>query len=121
MMSKSAMPDELHHRAQRGQRRADAAGKSPEQMISDLLDKAADMSWNYRILRHEIDSEEHLAIHTVYYDDGKPTSCSVERTILGYYEDQDHIEGDIEKVQEALEKPVLDYDDFDHPNRKSDQ
>lgn len=82
-------------------------------MISDLLDKAADMSWNYRILRHDTEVGDVYAIHTVYYEDGEPTSCSVERTILGYYEDQDHMEGDIEKVQQALGKPVLDYSDFD--------
>jgi hypothetical protein len=112
------MFDDLHHRAQRARRRATAAGKTPEQAISDLLDKAADMSWNYRVLRHDTEFGDVYAIHTVYYDDGEPTACSVERVICGYYDDLRNIEGDLEKLQEALEKPVLNYDDFDHPNRE---
>ena len=31
----------LHARAERGRRKAEASGQSPEDMISDLLDKAA--------------------------------------------------------------------------------
>jgi len=112
------MPDDLHHRARRGQRRADAAGKTPEQMISDLLDKAADMSWNYRVLRHDTEVGDVYAIHVVYYDDGEPTDCSTERVTCGYYDDFRGIGADLEKLQEALEKPVLNYDDF-HPNRES--
>lgn len=36
------------------------------------------MTWNYRIIRTEDDGETDLALHEVYYEDGKPTSWTCE-------------------------------------------
>ena len=82
------------------------------------------MSWNYRLVYHppskykigdkEFNREEYLAIHEVHYDDdGKPHAAS--KDALGILGDEGEdslvsIKWILEKMMEALEMPILDYD-----------
>lgn len=74
------------------------------------------MSWNYRVIRQKVivDDEEFdsFAIHEVYYDeDGKPgsiTSDPVEPSGQTLQE----LGEDLRRMVAALNKPVLEYDDF---------
>lgn len=79
------------------------------------------MSWNYRVLKHREkhphyeknkgvfpEFVEYFAVHEVYYHDDKlgytkePISLSSE--------DMEGLEWQIEKIREALKKPILDYE-----------
>jgi len=70
------------------------------------------MSWNYRILRHVYDDgSESFAIHEVYYEGDKPTSCTQNPTSL-LDETLDDLKGSVNLICKALDQPVLDYVDF---------
>jgi len=69
--------------------------------------------WNYRILRHRKDEGEFYALHEVYYEGGEPTGCSKEPVLHKWYEEPGDIGTDLQKMQEALDKPVLNYSDFE--------
>jgi hypothetical protein len=67
------------------------------------------MSWNYRVLAHKDDDDVMLMIHEVYYDEnGKPNSYTVNPVpVRG--EDLDALKFSLEKMNEALTKPILWY------------
>jgi hypothetical protein len=73
------------------------------------------MSWNYRVLRHKEDplseNGEWLSIHEVHYQDGKPTMCTAGPPGAGG-ETLEEIVKCLDLMKEALDKPILDYDDF---------
>lgn len=52
-----------------------------------------------------------FGIHEVYYSDGKPSMCSVD-PMEPHGETLDELLEDMKHFQSALDKPVLDYDDF---------
>ena len=81
------------------------------------------MSWNYRVIYHppskykigekEFDREEYLAIHEAYYDEkGYVVSISMDAIIIGDEGEDflDSLKWIIEKLSEALDKPILNYD-----------
>ena len=80
-------------------------------------------TWNHRIMLHKAGSVEknpalkwgeYLAIHEVHYDDnGNPEMAS--KDALGILGDEgkdslSSIKWILEKMMEALDKPILDYD-----------
>lgn len=74
--------------------------------------------WNYRVVRKVyppgIDGErEHvLGIHEVYYDDdGKPEMVT-ENRMDAHGETLDELRTDLRWMMEALDKPVLEYDEI---------
>lgn len=69
--------------------------------------------WNHRIIKHVTSDSEWFAVHEVYYDDdGTPNSCTSE-PIKIIQEDLKDIEWEIDKIKEALQKPVLHYSYFE--------
>ena len=79
--------------------------------------------WNYRIIYHpaskykvgekELDREEYLAIHEVYYnDDGKPDSMTVNEIVVGDDGEDSlaSLKWILENQLKALEKPILEYE-----------
>jgi hypothetical protein len=71
------------------------------------------MTWNYRVVKHT-DSEgiTHFGIHEVYYDkDGRP-SMYTESAMAPYGETLEELAEDLERMREALIKPVLTDEDF---------
>ena len=89
------------------------------------------MSWNYRIIYHkaekmkehpEIQFEEYLAVHEVYYDeDGNPNSIAKEPIMVAGEEGKDSllsIKWTLEKITEAMNKPILNYDNLEEINKE---
>lgn len=70
------------------------------------------MSWNYRVLKRETKEGEFFAVHEVFYDDeGNPKKCTVE-PVFPQGTSENDLERRIELYREALEKPILNYEDF---------
>jgi len=70
------------------------------------------MSWNFRIIRHIDNGSAWLAIHEVFYDkDDNPDSCT-QNPVRAVGEDKSEIKWYLDKMHEALEKPVIDYKYF---------
>lgn len=68
--------------------------------------------WNYRLVRRQTEFGEKVAIHEVYYNsDDEPRSCTVDPVPVAG-EDIEVLEKDVEKMKQAFDKPVLDYEDF---------
>jgi len=66
--------------------------------------------WNYRILEAE---DGTLGIHEVYYDDNaQPISCTADPVELCDWTTLMDLVGTVEQIQNALHKPILNYEDF---------
>lgn len=76
------------------------------------------MTWNYRVFKKVLDEEIILEVHEVYYNtDGSPRSYSISPVSLFSVDGKeiDAINGlkwQLEKFQEALQKPFLTEEDF---------
>lgn len=71
-------------------------------------------TWNYRVVRHKSQREgwpDHLQIHEVHYENDKPVSVSADGARIGG-DNVDEIKWALERIREALEKPILEYDSF---------
>ena len=66
------------------------------------------MSWDYRVLRYDDGS---FGIHEVYYYDGEPKQCTFDAVSIVWEEDEDPL-WQMRQMQQALEKPILNYEDF---------
>jgi hypothetical protein len=63
-------------------------------------------------MRRQTGEEVWYGIHEVYYsEDGRPIACS-EEAVRPYGESPEELRNDVRHFSEALEKPVLDYDDI---------
>lgn len=81
------------------------------------------MSWNYRVIEkdgflprelqtYKNEKVTFYEIHEVYYDnEGNITMFSAD-PISPYGDDLDDLAKDLEKIKEALKKPVLKYSDI---------
>lgn len=80
------------------------------------------MPWNYRVLRHKhlpvgtVSIDYTYEIHEVYFDEGQEAapyrgSCTKDAVTVGG-ESLSELRGVLERMIEALDKPVLDYDEF---------
>lgn len=71
------------------------------------------MSWNYRVMRHEysngVTTAHDLEIHEVYYNDDGTVRGWTENGISPSGEDMAELNRDLDKMEEALGKPILDY------------
>jgi len=74
--------------------------------------------WNYRVVRKAYPPgadgtiEHVLGIHEVYYDDdGKPEMVT-ENRMDAHGETLDELRTDLRWMMEALDKPVLEYDEI---------
>lgn len=79
-----------------------------------------DSHWNYRIVRktHEQESLTNpgekwvqFGIHEVYYTDGEPSMTTVD-AMEPHGETLEELLEDMKHFQLALDKPVLNYEDF---------
>ena len=79
----------------------------------------SEMSWNYRIIKRTYpNSVEIYAIHEVYYTSGDARATTVQ-PCWPQGETLEELKEDFEWYRKALEKPVLDYEDFgDDPLRE---
>lgn len=82
------------------------------------------MGWNYRVMRHSSknenteEAEVWLGIHEVYYRDDDVDDLTVDVNETGYTvepvrvtaDDVDGLRWVLQKMSEALDKPVLNYD-----------
>jgi hypothetical protein len=71
--------------------------------------------WNYRVLEFATpDGEVWRAIHEVHYDDGKPVCYSVQPAVVLWdvEEGSDAPAAILERMREAVSKPVLTVRDF---------
>jgi hypothetical protein len=68
------------------------------------------MTWNYRIVRTRDEFSVSYGIHEVYYsDDGTPWACTEEPMFV--MDEPDDV-GEICKIIEAFQQPVLDEEVF---------
>lgn len=68
--------------------------------------------WNYRVIKHEKEGQTWLSIHEVYYgDDGKLTGFTVRATEV-LADDEVGVKEQLERMMEAMTKPVLTPEDF---------
>ena len=71
-------------------------------------DGVADVTWNFRVVRHEHNGEPWFTLHEVYYEaDGSPKLWNPK----AYYpvgETVDELRADIDRLKLALDKPVFD-------------
>lgn len=95
-----------------------AAGEaSPAQQGGDesgVPTSPSKTTWNYRVISFTHGEDAWCAIHEVYYDDGVPTAYSSTPAVVMW----DLEEGDgagsrtVDRMREALGKPVLTEGDF---------
>ena len=76
------------------------------------------MTWNYRVVRKNvymgktINPEVQFGIHETYYNsEDKPTAITTDH-MRPYGETLEELKSDLEKMVAALEKPVLNWEDF---------
>jgi hypothetical protein len=72
-------------------------------------------SWNYRVMEFTADGETWRAIHEVYYRNGVPSGFAGTPAIVMWDPDDADEQGGLrvlQRMHEALSKPVLRGDDF---------
>jgi hypothetical protein len=68
------------------------------------------MTWNYRVVRHVgADSNQSYAFHEVYYRDEVVQTIS-EESVCPSAETIEELMADFERMKEAFDKPVLDFE-----------
>jgi hypothetical protein len=73
------------------------------------------MRWNYRVIRHTGVSAEsaYFAIHEVFYDEkDEPASCT-SKSIDVSGETVEEMRSSLQRMLQALDKPILDYNMFE--------
>lgn len=77
------------------------------------------MTWNYRVVRHNNNGFDWLALHEAYYDEDKDNPHSITVTpVSPIGEDINDLRSILGMMIAALEKPVLDYGSFESSNEK---
>jgi hypothetical protein len=65
--------------------------------------------WNYRV----VEKDGYYGIHEAYYDDKKDKPHSITKNeVSPFGETLDELKSSLQMVSEALDKPVLHYEDF---------
>jgi len=71
------------------------------------------MTWNYRIVKREMDGELYYGIHEAYYNKRRKKPHSItERSMIGYFDSIDELEKELQCMLHAFEKKPLKYEDF---------
>jgi hypothetical protein len=76
------------------------------------------MHWNHRVVRHHTknimgDPDVGYAIHEVYYDDDGSIRGMTQDAVSPYGDTPEELKDDLERMLEAISKPILDFDDAD--------
>jgi len=78
------------------------------------------MSWNYRVLKDDLDrSSERLSIHEVYYekkDEEEVPTFYTQNAVAPKGENLEELRADVSQYIEALDKPVLSKSSIDGPS-----
>jgi hypothetical protein len=79
------------------------------------IDLANGNYWDYRVMyrRSGLDDPDFdsFELHEVYYENHKPVSCT-ENAIQVYCDGNESLKDTFDRMIKALDKPVLDYDNF---------
>lgn len=75
--------------------------------------------WNYRVT-YDDDVLPHYEVREVYYDDDGAVAGWTEQPMAPFGENLDELRDDLAKMQEALNRPVLDITDQDNPYEVTD-
>jgi hypothetical protein len=67
------------------------------------------MTWNYRVMKRLQNKEELYEIHEVYYDKNKEIEGYTENPINPCGNTLEELKKDLDRMQEALNKAILDY------------
>lgn len=67
------------------------------------------MKWNHRVIKHVNKIETYYQIHEVYYDDDGKVTAMTENAVAPFGETTDELEWELNRMLDALKKPVLDY------------
>lgn len=75
------------------------------------------MYWNYRVIKRTDDEETFYAVHEVYYEDDDTIISCTENPIAPLFnetidEPGHSLKKDFERQMEALEKPILNWEDM---------
>ena len=72
------------------------------------------MNWNYRAIKKYCEEEKEYVygIHEVYFDKDGAYKGATEKPVRMQGESIDSLKWMQERIAEALEKPVLEWDDF---------
>lgn len=71
------------------------------------------MSWNYRIVKRTYENEVTYTVHTAWYGKGEDDPHSIGADpMYPIGENLDELLIDLDRMKEALNKPVLNYEDF---------
>lgn len=74
-------------------------------------------TWNYRVVKKNVymgktmGSEIQFGIHETYYDGDRPTAITTDK-MSPYGETLEELRSDLTRMIGALEKPVLNWEDF---------
>lgn len=69
------------------------------------------MNWNHRVVKRTYEDEEWYAVHEIYYDGDKPWGITTEPSAPGG-ETIEELKEELDRFRKALNKPVLNYEDF---------
>jgi hypothetical protein len=78
----------------------------------------ADETWNYRVIELRENGETWRGFHEVYYTDGVPHSYTERPVAIAWLVEEGEPDGGqmmMQRLQEALSKPVLTPADFPQP------
>lgn len=68
-------------------------------------------NWNYRVIKQTTETGDLYAIHEVYYENNKPTSCT-QNPAWPSGETAEELKKDCLRFLEAFNLPFLGYNDF---------
>ena len=88
---------------------------SKSQRVSGVDRDSIAMTWNHRVVRRpDPDGSEHFYIHEAYYPSKNVEKAdSITMEAIGVHaESVEDLRWVLEKMLVALDKPVLEYDDF---------
>lgn len=82
------------------------------------------MSWNYRVMKRTYKGmnyeEDAYDIYEVYYNDNGEVKNWSESPTYPHGETLEELKEDIKRYEEALNKPVLDYDELEKKFEKEE-
>lgn len=73
--------------------------------------------WNYRVLARKVGNEVEFGFHEVHYENDIPIACTENHVYPSAYDENiedpiDSIKWQLNAMKLALDKPVIDYDNF---------
>ena len=70
------------------------------------------MTWNHRVVHQSVGGEDFYGIHEVFYDDEGKANMVTQEAVGAWGDDIPGLQETLEWMHNALDKPILEYDDF---------